>query len=140
MFFIICFLFFFFFFQAEDGIRDLTVTGVQTCALPIYTCIMARYFALLGRRIEVQYRAGDMLLPAAGMLVADSGKSIFLEEHFCQRGTVKTFRWEIPYPCIVRLGEISAAPDACELASPASTEEAAVQAGLLPLKNLPEKD
>src|SRR2546430_3054210 len=25
-----------FFFQAEDGIRDLTVTGVQTCALPIY--------------------------------------------------------------------------------------------------------
>src|SRR5256886_9429264 len=28
-------LFGFFFFQAEDGIRDLTVTGVQTCALPI---------------------------------------------------------------------------------------------------------
>src|SRR5207245_2001010 len=27
---------FFFFFQAEDGIRDATVTGVQTCALPIY--------------------------------------------------------------------------------------------------------
>src|SRR3989475_5950087 len=32
----VLFLFvFFFFFQAEDGIRDLTVTGVQTCALPI---------------------------------------------------------------------------------------------------------
>src|SRR2546427_7729941 len=29
---------FFFFFQAEDGIRDLTVTGVQTCALPILRC------------------------------------------------------------------------------------------------------
>src|SRR5256886_5572161 len=29
--FVVCF----FFFQAEDGIRDLTVTGVQTCALPI---------------------------------------------------------------------------------------------------------
>src|SRR5256886_5925008 len=29
-------LVFFFFFQAEDGIRDLTVTGVQTCALPIF--------------------------------------------------------------------------------------------------------
>src|SRR2546430_11439443 len=28
---------FFFFFQAEDGIRDLTVTGVQTCALPIWS-------------------------------------------------------------------------------------------------------
>src|SRR2546425_2357126 len=30
------FLTFFFFFQAEDGIRDKLVTGVQTCALPIY--------------------------------------------------------------------------------------------------------
>src|SRR5699024_11225358 len=29
------FLFFLFFFQAEDGIRDRNVTGVQTCALPI---------------------------------------------------------------------------------------------------------
>src|SRR5256886_5583063 len=28
---------FIFFFQAEDGIRDLTVTGVQTCALPIFS-------------------------------------------------------------------------------------------------------
>src|SRR5437762_7992200 len=28
-------IFFFFFFQAEDGIRDTSVTGVQTCALPI---------------------------------------------------------------------------------------------------------
>src|SRR6266496_1079051 len=33
----LCYGFFcFFFFQAEDGIRDLYVTGVQTCALPIY--------------------------------------------------------------------------------------------------------
>src|SRR2546427_1854205 len=29
----------FFFFQAEDGIRDLTVTGVQTCALPILVIV-----------------------------------------------------------------------------------------------------
>src|SRR5689334_24692084 len=37
-FFLFIFLFFFFFFfQAEDGIRDGTVTGVQTCALPILT-------------------------------------------------------------------------------------------------------
>src|SRR5205809_5708936 len=32
------FFFFFFFFQAEDGIRDVAVTGVQTCALPICGC------------------------------------------------------------------------------------------------------
>src|SRR2546422_7407208 len=31
--------FFFFFFQAEDGIRDVAVTGVQTCALPIYRAV-----------------------------------------------------------------------------------------------------
>ena len=31
--------FFFFFFQAEDGIRDADVTGVQTCALPIYESV-----------------------------------------------------------------------------------------------------
>src|SRR2546429_3070492 len=31
--------YFFFFFQAEDGIRDVAVTGVQTCALPIYVVI-----------------------------------------------------------------------------------------------------
>src|SRR2546429_1664779 len=30
-----CSMLFFFFFQAEDGIRDVAVTGVQTCALPI---------------------------------------------------------------------------------------------------------
>src|SRR5690349_22090182 len=34
--FVLFYVFFFFFFQAEDGIRDLYVTGVQTCALPIY--------------------------------------------------------------------------------------------------------
>src|SRR5690606_3634593 len=33
----------FFFFQAEDGIRDFHVTGVQTCALPIYA---SHYFAV----------------------------------------------------------------------------------------------
>src|SRR2546426_9320877 len=37
----VCFLFFFFF-QAEDGIRDYKVTGVQTCALPIWSSLRAR--------------------------------------------------------------------------------------------------
>src|SRR5690554_7192904 len=47
LFFVVVFLFFlfFFFFQAEDGIRDADVTGVQTCALPIYA-------ALLGSRAQ----------------------------------------------------------------------------------------
>src|SRR3989442_10977743 len=36
---------FFFFFQAEDGIRDADVTGVQTCALPISSPLPARLAA-----------------------------------------------------------------------------------------------
>src|SRR2546430_11470513 len=49
---------FFFFFQAEDGIRDLTVTGVQTCALPISAAKAnrqsARVYCFWGR--EFPYR------------------------------------------------------------------------------------
>src|SRR6266496_950434 len=41
-------MFFFFFFQAEDGIRDLYVTGVQTCALPIWIDS-----AVIGGRVRV---------------------------------------------------------------------------------------
>src|SRR5206468_9950922 len=56
--------------QAEDGIRDLIVTGVQTCALPIFTPTGAAIVAALARReaapemrIEaVGYGAGDRQL------------------------------------------------------------------------------
>src|SRR3712207_6854193 len=41
-------IFFFFFFQAEDGIRDIGVTGVQTCALPILTLVVLGLAALAG--------------------------------------------------------------------------------------------
>src|SRR5947209_17878965 len=40
----------FFFFQAEDGIRDIGVTGVQTCALPIYEGFAFRRFICCRRR------------------------------------------------------------------------------------------
>jgi hypothetical protein len=66
---------------------------------------MARYSAFLGRRVEVQYRAGDILLPASGTFVADSGRSIFLEQSIEQRGQHKHFRWEIPYQYLVRIEE-----------------------------------
>src|SRR2546427_2800674 len=42
----------FFFFQAEDGIRDLTVTGVQTCALPI--SISTRNIEAIWLRVSVE--------------------------------------------------------------------------------------
>src|SRR3712207_6905334 len=49
----------FFFFQAEDGIRDIGVTGVQTCALPIFMDVAGHRIGLfLGR---------EVLPPAAGL-------------------------------------------------------------------------
>jgi hypothetical protein len=123
---------------------------------------MARYSAFLGRRVEVQYRAGDILLPASGTFVADSGRSIFLEQHFEQRGTMKHFRWEIPYQYIVRIeekpapppepaGNTSTAPGtAASAASSAAAAEAKIEPkntstnsaggapGILPLQHRPK--
>src|SRR5689334_24612791 len=47
------FLFFFFFFQAEDGIRDGTVTGVQTCALPIFSLMPVKIFERRVRSLSI---------------------------------------------------------------------------------------
>ncbi len=120
---------------------------------------MARYSAFLGRRVEVQYRAGDILLPASGTFVADSGRSIFLEQNFEQRGQHKHFRWEIPYQYLVRIEEkpdsgatvnTAAAPDASKAApeTPADSKlsdkplSAAASAGgapgILPLSHRPK--
>jgi len=113
---------------------------------------MARYSAFLGRSVEVQYRAGDICLPASGTFVGDSGRSIFLEQHYEQHGQPKNFRWEIPYQCIVRLEEIDvfarAAPlhatraDAVDLSSQHSLQASAAHASggaaLVPLTQRPK--
>src|SRR2546430_9488741 len=52
-------LFIFFFFQAEDGIRDLTVTGVQTCALPILHAIGRWHGLARSRRAGDEEQAGE---------------------------------------------------------------------------------
>ena len=91
---------------------------------------MARYSVFLGRRVEVQYRAGDILLPASGIFVADSGRSIFLEQNFEQRGQHKHFRWEIPYQCLVRIIEKSTAG--------AEVDASAAPGGSRPTKEGPE--
>src|SRR5207245_4543009 len=54
---VLFFLYLFFFFQAEDGIRDATVTGVQTCALPILMNACAIPELMLGLDSAIQ--AGD---------------------------------------------------------------------------------
>lgn len=73
---------------------------------------MATYSRFLGGAVKVQYRLGDVLLSASGTFVADSGRSIFLEQHLEQRGKRNYFRWEIPYPYIHRIEEASAASEA----------------------------
>src|SRR5437762_6967466 len=61
-------LFFFFFFQAEDGIRDTSVTGVQTCALPIYLALAARAVARFSPR-AVKRLVGLAGTPALARLI-----------------------------------------------------------------------
>src|SRR5207245_7904788 len=57
-----------FFFQAEDGIRDATVTGVQTCALPIY------------KRLQIFLCRADVLdLPWAGNFALDGYRAAVLQ-------------------------------------------------------------
>src|SRR5256886_3155365 len=74
-----------FFFQAEDGIRDLTVTGVQTCALPISEVLASRIGLALDNAglsqtvsgLERQLEATLANL-AAGVIVRDvNGRMVF---------------------------------------------------------------
>src|SRR6266496_1706865 len=57
----------FFFFQAEDGIRDLYVTGVQTCALPISRDDLDGWRAL---QEDLADRPAAVSVPFAGRLAA----------------------------------------------------------------------
>jgi len=67
---------------------------------------VAAYSQFLGAAVKVHYRLGDILLSASGTFVADSGRSIFLEQHVEQRGKLNYFRWEIPYRYIHRIGPV----------------------------------
>src|SRR2546430_9938650 len=60
----------FFFFQAEDGIRDLTVTGVQTCALPILLPGMGVARGVAADGLVVALQRGPPLRRRPGRLLA----------------------------------------------------------------------
>src|SRR5436305_10361596 len=72
-----CLLFFFFFFQAEDGIRDADVTGVQTCALPIL--YHANLFSRLSRMLV---RIPVLICTAHNTYEAPTGQSVPREVSF----------------------------------------------------------
>jgi len=98
---------------------------------------MARYSSFLGRCVEVQYRAGELLLPASGTFVADSGRSIFLEQNFEQRGQHKHFRWEIPYQYLVRIEEKPSSGSSASGVSATDTPQATPEAP--PVSKLDDK-
>src|SRR2546430_10898464 len=70
----------FFFFQAEDGIRELTVTGVQTCALPIlqWNLNSTRSRAEIALRYQAQtmFRSLPVEFSAASNEFLDAGTGI----------------------------------------------------------------
>ena len=97
--------------HASGGCYERTIVRAESGA---ESGRMAKYSSLLGRRVDVQYRTGEVNLPASGRLMADSGRSIFLEERFETGGTAGSFRWEIPYQYIVGIAEIEASAPATD--------------------------
>src|SRR2546426_8928730 len=66
--------FFFFFFQAEDGIRDYKVTGVQTCALPITLKVLPTREPHEAVRVERIGGSGDaFMMEGESLLSPDRG-------------------------------------------------------------------
>src|SRR2546429_2217534 len=61
-------LFAFFFFQAEDGIRDVAVTGVQTCALPIYVSPLSTQWTHISTSTSRPFRRRHRRLASAACL------------------------------------------------------------------------
>src|SRR2546429_7532662 len=71
----------FFFFQAEDGIRDVAVTGVQTCALPIFSRVLAESAKEAGAVIRTEAEVAEIRIKdgaVAGVVLKD-GEEIAVE-------------------------------------------------------------
>src|SRR5690606_20140605 len=83
----------FFFFQAEDGIRDFHVTGVQTCALPILV-LHANAFTLSEMLAELEYSYQAARDPMQRMVRLAEAYLRFAESH--QRQWAAVFRHTLP--------------------------------------------
>src|SRR2546430_5587304 len=69
-----------FFFQAEDGIRDLTVTGVQTCALPIFPYDPNDFEISVVRRIQKG--------PVENVHLDSSAERVFVRKILANKGLI----------------------------------------------------
>src|SRR2546430_17003169 len=74
---------FIFFFQAEDGIRDLTVTGVQTCALPICGCRSSGSCACTSDTFPSGAPSGVAAARQAGIIIGRRGGAV-TDRGFCR--------------------------------------------------------
>jgi hypothetical protein len=110
---------------------------------------VAEYWQFLGRSVTVRYRVGEILVSATGTFSADSGRSIFLEQHIEQRGSLKYFRWEIPYPYIYRIEpqvdevipaglDVNAKLDSIPKAAAAAGDSASKAASVIPFPQKPK--
>src|SRR5256886_14196611 len=88
----------FFFFQAEDGIRDLTVTGVQTCALPIWFINHMTYVirpapgaAQVAPAMRAALRDVDPAVPAQALQTMDQSMMDTIAEPVFQMRVLATF-------------------------------------------------
>src|SRR5690606_40085147 len=68
------FAYLFFFFQAEDGIRDFHVTGVQTCALPIFRRTIPAQSLLTS--VEVATSSKSIVMPASSWPRSDPAAAL----------------------------------------------------------------
>src|SRR5437667_12853173 len=86
------FFFFFFFFQAEDGIRDRDVTGVQTCALPICArhCTWRKDIPRANRRNRSDWRGRQIGRASWGKSVDLGGRRIIKKKKQIKRKSLKT--------------------------------------------------
>src|SRR3712207_7128646 len=63
-----------FFFQAEDGIRDIGVTGVQTCALPIFEVVLIAAATVGTGDPQLDTLVGNLLVVAAAWVLGDGAR------------------------------------------------------------------
>jgi len=67
---------------------------------------MSRYKSFVGKRVEAQYRVAEIHQTSVGVVTADTGRSVIIQETLSQGERKKTMRIEIPYEYVIRLVEI----------------------------------
>src|SRR2546427_11414219 len=94
---------YFFFFQAEDGIRDLTVTGVQTCALPINSEDIERVEVVKGAAASSLYSSDAangvvQIFTKRGERIPDGKLSVTVRNEYGQSFRPKSIPTAMAYP------------------------------------------